>query len=189
MRSRTQRGPRRSTREAILDTAALVLTESPSASMAALAQAAGVGRATLYRHFPSREELVKELSLEAIRLTDEATAPVFERYQNAATALREMIEALVPFGDRYHFLANETQAGADPQVASETNRQLSELAAFVDQAKTEGFFADDLPTEWIVAVIDSSIWAAWHSIHRGVMAPGDAARLVYRTLVDGLRQR
>ncbi len=189
MKIRTPRGPRRSTREAILDTATVVLTGSPNASMATLAQASGVSRATLYRHFPSREELVKEISLEAIRLTDNATAPVFEHYQDAEQALREMIEALIPFGDRYHFLANENQAGADPKVADESRRQLSELAEFVDQAKQEGFFAEDLPTRWIVVTIDSAIWTAWHSIHRGILAPSDAAQLVYRTLVDGLRRR
>ncbi|MEM7588506.1 MAG: TetR family transcriptional regulator, partial [Acidobacteriota bacterium] len=47
--------PRRSAREAVLDAAALLFTENPGASMAALAEAAGVGRATLYRYFPTRE--------------------------------------------------------------------------------------------------------------------------------------
>ena len=157
--------------------------------MSAVAEAAGVGRATLYRHFPSREDLVKELSLEAIRVTDQAVAPVFARQQPADEALLGMIEALVPFGDRYHFLANELQVTADREVAAATKRQLDELAAFVEQAKHEQLFAADLPTTWIVAAIDSLLWAAWNSMGRGELASRDAARLVVRSLVDGMRPR
>ena len=181
------KGPRRSARQAILDTAAGLLAEAPGASMSALAEASGVSRATLYRHFPSREHLIQQLSLEAIRVTDQASAAVFERYENAERALLEMLEALLPFGDRFHFLAHETAAAQDPEVAAETRRQLDELAEFVELAKTEGLFAAELPTAWIVTVIDSLIWTAWTSIHRGDLAPREAPRLVYRTLVEGLR--
>ena len=52
--------------EAILDVAANLLAgggEPPS--MAEIAAAAGVGRATLYRHFPTREQLLQALSTTA----------------------------------------------------------------------------------------------------------------------------
>jgi AcrR family transcriptional regulator len=48
-------------REQILIAARSLLTESPRATMAQVAQAAGVGRSTLYRHFADREELVSAL--------------------------------------------------------------------------------------------------------------------------------
>ncbi len=45
--------------EAILDAAAAVFAErGEAASMADVAEAAGVGRATLYRYFPSRDVLL-----------------------------------------------------------------------------------------------------------------------------------
>ena len=84
MKKRTNpKGPRRTAREAILDAAVVALAESPDVPMAVIAESAGVGRATLYRHFPSRDDLIKELSLQAIRLTDEAVAPVFQNYTDA----------------------------------------------------------------------------------------------------------
>src|SRR5260370_33718955 len=47
----------------ILDTAAAVLAErGESASMAEIADAAGVSRATLYRYFPSRDALLRGLA-------------------------------------------------------------------------------------------------------------------------------
>jgi TetR/AcrR family transcriptional repressor of mexCD-oprJ operon len=47
------------TRRAILDAAARVLGQRSEAGMADIAAEAGVGRATLYRHFPTRESLIQ----------------------------------------------------------------------------------------------------------------------------------
>ncbi|HEX4245606.1 MAG TPA: TetR family transcriptional regulator, partial [Acidimicrobiales bacterium] len=52
---------------AILDAAALVLSDKgDTASMEDVAAAAGVGRATIYRYFPSRDDLLSALTELAI---------------------------------------------------------------------------------------------------------------------------
>ena len=59
-------------RQSILDAAAsLLISRGDSTIMAELADAAGVGRATLYRYFSSREELMSALASAAI---DDASA-------------------------------------------------------------------------------------------------------------------
>ena len=176
--------PRRSAREAVLDAAAWVLAENPGASMSAVAEAAGVGRATLYRYFPSREALVRELALEAIERTDAAVAPVFEQGLNSEDSLLGMLEAIVPLGDRYHFLA--TERIEDQEFAEQIRRQARETAELVEQAKKDGLFASGLPTAWIVAAIDALIWAAWDTVREGTVAPRDAASLAFKTLTRGL---
>lgn len=176
--------PRRSALEAVLDAAAAVLAANPGASMSAVAEAAGVGRATLYRHFPTREALMRELALEAIERTDAAVAPVLAEGLSSEDALLGMLEAIVPLGDRYHFLANERIE--DPEVAEETRRQTRETEEFVEQAKRDGLFDAGLPTAWIVAAIDALVWAAWDSVREGTVAPRDAASLAFKTLTRGL---
>src|SRR3954471_11600722 len=47
--------------DAILDAAARCFSAGSDVSMTEIAQAAGVGRVTLYAHFPSREALLGEL--------------------------------------------------------------------------------------------------------------------------------
>ena len=56
--SELKRSDARRNRDAILAAALAALTESPDASLNAIAKRAGVANATLYRHFPTRAELV-----------------------------------------------------------------------------------------------------------------------------------
>jgi AcrR family transcriptional regulator len=53
-----RRSDARRNREAILAAALEALSESPDASLNAIAKRAGVANATLYRHFPTREALI-----------------------------------------------------------------------------------------------------------------------------------
>ncbi len=180
----TRHRPRRSAREAVLDAAAGVLAENSGAPMSAVAEAAGVGRATLYRHFPTREALVRELALEAIERTDAVVAPLLAEDLSSEDLLLGMLEAIVPLGDRYHFLANERIE--DRKVARETERQTRDMEDFVEQAKKDGLFAAGMPTPWIVASIDALVWVAWATVREGTVAPRDAASLAFKTLTRGL---
>ena len=170
-----------------MDAAASVLASNPGAPMSAVAEAAGVGRATLYRHFPTREALVKELALEAIERTDEAVAPAFAPGLTSEESLRAMLEAIVPLGDRFHFLAREWVE--DDDVAAGERRQRRGLEEFVEHARRDGFFAAEVPTAWIVAAIDALVWAAWAAVEEGAIAPRDAATLAFDTLTRGLAPR
>ena len=98
---------------AILEAAARLLAEDGDASMADLAGAAGVGRATLYRYYPSREALLGALTAEALdelagRLADAGleTAGVEE-------AIGRIVRAVLTVGDRYAVLVRE-RVKADP---------------------------------------------------------------------------
>ncbi len=173
-------------RDAILEAAAALLSRNPGASLTEVAEAAGVGRATLHRHFPSRDALVRELALDAIRLTDEATANIEREATSAVDAMRRTLEAVIPLGDRFHFLATEPTALRDPDVDAAYRRQLAELTELVDAMRREGAIGSDLPAAWVATTIDSLIYAAWTAVHEGAIARNDAATLVFRTLLHGI---
>ena len=58
--------------ERVLEAARAVLTASPSAPMAEIAQRAGVGIGTLYRRYPSKEALVQHLCLDGMQRLEAA---------------------------------------------------------------------------------------------------------------------
>ena len=67
--SEPKRSDARRNRDAVLAAALEALTESPDASLNAIAKRAGVANATLYRHFPTRERLLQDLTATAISAT------------------------------------------------------------------------------------------------------------------------
>lgn len=177
---------KKSSKQEILDTAIAVFVNNPSASLSEVVKKAGVGRATLYRYFPTREALIKEIALLAIQQTNEAVAPVFAKQLTSQENLREMLEVIIPLGDRFHFLMSES-FNQDSELTQAYNQQLVALESLVQGLKKEGVVGLDISNAWAVATIDSLIWTAWYSVETGYVAPKEAASLVYRTLTQGLQ--
>lgn len=85
-RSGTLRADARRNRERIIATAAEAFATDGPTSLEVIARRAGVGSATLYRHFPAREELVEEVYRDQVRpLRDEA-----ERLRGATDPARAL---------------------------------------------------------------------------------------------------
>ena len=170
---------------ALIESTIRALNADPGASLAEIAKRAGVGRATLHRHFGSRDGLIRALTLSSIRETDAAVAHI-SLEQSAGDYLKAMLEALIPLGDRFHFLSQEWSAMKEPDIAVELKRQMDELGQLVVALKAEGLIAPDVPDAWGVAVLDSMIYTAWASVHEGWIARREAPALVLRTILSGL---
>ena len=175
-------------RQSLVRAATAVLALNPGASFKEIAALAGVGRATLYRYFPSRDALIRELALAAIAEIDLVVETVSRQNLSSPEALRVFLEEVVPKGDRFHFLVSESSTYNDPEVSAAYSRQMQELDAFVSRLKQDGAIALDVPNAWVAAAIDALIWAAWSSVQTGTLADRDAATWVYRTLMQGLNQ-
>ena len=175
---------RPSTRQAILDSAMDTFARNPGASLSEVATRAGVGRASLHRHFSSRADLIAAASKQCMDEIDAATAEALKDAHTARERLSRMLEAIVPLGDRYHFLVSETVD--DESVRKRYEDELDWLAHLVDDLKAEGVIAADAPRSWAVANIDAQVWLAWSEVAAGNLAPAHAADLALRTLLEGL---
>ena len=176
---------RKSVRDAIVQAAVETLGASPDASISQVADAAGVGRATLHRYFSNRDALINAIALESVRETNEAVASVDTENLDGAEALLRILEAVVPLGDRFHLLSKVAPTCGDPEVEEAYRRQLEDVEAFVGRMKEEGVFSHDVPTVWIVHIIDSLTYAAWTVVADGRVAPREVAALAHRTLLSG----
>ncbi|MHB8695710.1 MAG: TetR/AcrR family transcriptional regulator, partial [Solirubrobacteraceae bacterium] len=89
--------------ERVLEAACSVLAKNPAASMEQVAAASGVHRSTVYRRFPTRDELVEAILERAL---NEVSAMVTAAADGEPDEhkLRRMCEQVMDIGERYGFL-------------------------------------------------------------------------------------
>ena len=152
--------------------------------MSEIAIKAGVGRATLHRHFPTREHLINALSHRCIEETNAAVAAVVDAEMSGLERLERTLAAIIPLGDRYSFLS---QGPSDDETLVAAYRaQLQWVKALIADLKREGHIDASVPDSWALAQIDQLVWTAWDQVSRGHIKAADAPSLALRTLVHGL---
>ncbi len=175
---------RLSSEEAIMESAITLMSRNPGVTMSEIAINAGVGRATLHRHFSSRDALIHRIQLRSIEETNHAVAQAVDPHSTALERLLAMFTAVIPLGDRYHFLSREPSQ--DKSLRQQYKAQLAWLTALVDELRRDNVVSTAIPSSWIVAQIDQLIWTAWCEVSAGRLAAQEAPQLAMRTLVNGL---
>jgi len=174
---------------AILDTAAHLLAERRDASMNDIAAAAGVGRATLYRYFPTREALVQALADEALaevgsRLADAGldTAPFPE-------ALQRLCRAVLAVGDRYVVLLDENTALRGRDTTDEAHRNVvAPIETLFERGQDDGILRDDVEATVLVQLFGGMVVAAINASLLRTMGIEQAAALTGSLFLDGGRR-
>lgn len=176
---------RLSSRDAIIEAAFSVFSKNPSAALSDVAERAGVGRATLHRHFASRDDLMRALAIIASKEMEDAVETACADATSYSEVARLALQALIPLGDRHGFLALEGFTN-DPEMQAAFEKEQRETAEMVDAAKGEGLFDTAVPTTWIVQAFDHLMYAGWESVKAGETTQDQAAALAWRTLIHGL---
>lgn len=170
-------------RGAILDAAVDVLAADPSASLADVARRAGLGRATLYRHFPNREALRDAIRTEALARAEAALAGAGLDDLTPREGVRRAAEVLVPLGMRFRVLLAEG-ADVDPAFVAARDRVLAPLFTLVARVSAERGGA--VNPAWAGMVLANLLVTAARAADAGVIDPEDAPDVVEATLFDGL---
>ncbi len=176
---------RPSSREAVLEAAFQTFSKRPGASLADVAARAGVGRATLHRHFSSRDSLMVALAKTALEELNAAIEAAVKDTVSHTDGLKRTLGAVIPLADRQWFLSHEP-VEQDPGIKAAYERDIRELHAEIDAAKEEGTFAKDVPTRWIAETYENLIYGAWIMVRDGEATPAQSADLAWRTLTKGL---
>lgn len=172
---------------AIIDAAITLLAAEPDASMERVAAAAGVGRATVYRHFASREHLVRAIHDRALQDARDAVLSSRPDEGPALDALRRAVEAILRVADRYRLL-RQVQPG-DRELRARAEEVGVPLIALLERGQRDGDLRDDLAPRWAAGALGALIQGVTLAMVQGEVRERDAAELVVTTLVDGLRAR
>lgn len=170
---------------AIVDAAIRLFSQNTGTSMSEVAREAGVGRATLHRHFRTKSELVNAIGIQCIEEMNAAVLSADSPNVPAIERMRLMLEAVIPLGDRYGFL--RFVASSDKELEKGYLQQLDWVSTLVQDLKSDGTIATDVPTRWIVAQIDQLIWTAWTAVSLWRFSAEEATALTLRTFLQGLR--
>jgi len=174
-------------RALLLEAGIEVLTQNSSATLSEIAIAAGVGRATLYRHFETREQLIVELATESLAETDHACAHILDQKLKGRKAIEEIFNSVMPLADRFHFLLSLwSEIEGNRAIKKTYNRQLSQLESRIREAKREKSIDKTLPNEWLVSLIDNLLYTGWYCVGLGTLSIERASELAIRSFFDGV---
>lgn len=173
----------------MLEAASRALLESPGASLAEVAAAAGVSRTTLHSRYATRQELLVALAHDAIDLVEQAYVAARLDEGTVRDALRRVVEGTFPLAPRIAFLLRERSLDDDAELNARNEALDRPLHDLVERGQANGELRADLPAWWLVASILGTVYAAWEAIADGRLAPRDAPGLVLTSMLDGVAVR
>jgi TetR/AcrR family transcriptional repressor of mexCD-oprJ operon len=172
-------GMQEGTRREIISAAASVLAARQGASMADVAAAAGIARATLYRYFPSRETLLRELEAaaneQAGRRLGEASLDEVPVEEAVARATR----ALVAVGSDFIVLLRERRP-PEPSFSAP-------LTALIERGRKSGQLCNDVPVACLVESLLALIGACVRTGQAAGMGAEDISSTALRLFLNGAR--
>ncbi|GGP84021.1 TetR/AcrR family transcriptional regulator [Saccharothrix coeruleofusca] len=146
--ARPKRADARRNQEALLDAAASVfVTSGVEAPIRDIAAAAGVGTATIYRHFPTRADLIVAVYRHQVESLAQAGPVLLATSPTPYAALRRWMDAFVDFVITKQGLAAVLQSDDpcfDPLHTYFLDHLVPVCARLLDAAAASGEIRDDL---------------------------------------------
>ncbi len=184
---RPLRADARRNAERILDATTELIAADPAVGLERVAARAGVSRATLYHHFPSRDALMDALterSVADVRAALEAARP---EEGPATEALARVLRAAWRVMGRYRGLVIVNQRLEPGELGARLEPVLALVRALIARGQRSGEFDSELPEEWLISVLTDMIHAASRYATAGAMAPERAERALLRSATAVLR--
>jgi len=173
------------THEKIIQGALTALATNPLSSLDEIADAVGVGRATLYRYFESRPVLMRALVIYSSEKMDAVTEPIFQSDRPAGEKLEQLVRAIIPLGASLKIAVFDPFCKFLPEYGAKVAEINEEMRQFAHEMKSEGVVAPEIPDAWVAASLEKLLFTAWEKIQSGDIATNDAPDLVLRTFLAG----
>ncbi|MFI5546454.1 TetR/AcrR family transcriptional regulator [Streptomyces sp. NPDC051815] len=175
-------------RDQVLRDAAALLSRKSTATMDEVARAAGIGRATLHRHFAGRDALVRALEELGIREFESA----FDRARldagTATEALRRLVAETEPNAQLLAFLVTENQLFEGDEVNEGWARLDARVTALFRRGQEEGDIRIDLSPAWLTEALYGLVGSCAWAVMDGRVAAKDFQYMITELLLGGARR-
>ncbi|MEU8703108.1 TetR/AcrR family transcriptional regulator [Streptomyces sp. NPDC091387] len=175
-------------REQVLRSAAALLTRKSTATMDEVAKAAGIGRATLHRHFAGRDALVRALENLGIQEFEAALDAAELDRGTSQEALRRFVAALEPSAGLLSFLVSENQLFEGDELNEGWDRLDARVSAFFRRGQERGEFRIDLTPAWLTEALYGLIGTCAWAVQAGRVAAQDFQYMIVELLLGGARR-
>ena len=183
-------------RDAILAAAVRRLNTDPRASMADLAAAASVGRATLHRYFSTRDELLHELGTRSMdrweQSMDEAGVDQASGSGEAArieACIRDVLSRYLADYDEFGFALTDPYLRAAPDLVARTEALADRETMLLAAGQKAGLLRSDVPAPWLSSAVYGLLVGARDAITGGRVPRRDLDLYVITTFLEGARAR
>jgi AcrR family transcriptional regulator len=170
----------------IQDAAIEALASDPEVSMAEIARRAGVVRATIYVHFPTREALIEAVTERAISEAVGVIEAVEPDRGAPADALRRVVTAAWRALGRFHALVALNVQLPPEELRRRHQAILAMLEPLIERGQRDGTFRSDVPTGWHLSMILALVHAASAELQAGRMRADDAEAAVVATVLGAV---
>lgn len=152
--------------------------------MSSIADAAGLSRATVYRHFPSRESLEEAIRAEALTAA-RAVLSQLDTERPATAAIEQAVGGLVRLGPRFGVLLRDGSSPGE-DFLRQRDEVLRPLQQIVRRAREDGELDPDVNEMWAFQALTALLMAAARASATAGGSPDAAADAVCRTYFRGL---
>jgi TetR/AcrR family transcriptional regulator, mexCD-oprJ operon repressor len=171
---------------AILDAAIDALADDLEASMAEIARRAGVVRATVYVHFPTREALIDAVTAKGVSEAAAVIAEAEPERGDALEALTRVVGAAWQALGRFHALVAINTRRPDAELHQLHAPVLALLQPLIERGQADGSFRADVPARWHLTMILALIHSASGELRAGRMAEEEIESALIRTITGAV---
>jgi AcrR family transcriptional regulator len=171
---------------AILDAGLTCFSHNPEASVAEIARTAGLGRVTVYSHFPSRRELVdavlahalaKANALDTVAIDDGPTSDALARLIRSSWRILDQHRGALAAAQRHLDAA---------RIRQHHDQSMARVERLIARGQEEGTFRTDLPRSWLVSTFYRLMHGAAEEVDAGRLDPDQAADVLAASILGVL---
>ncbi|MFG2118831.1 TetR/AcrR family transcriptional regulator [Streptomyces sp. NPDC048710] len=169
----------------VLDSAIPVLAKDRAASMQVIAARAGISRATLVRHFPTRKLLVQAMAEKILDDCDRALAQAEADAGPMEQVLGALVAEYTPFAQLWNLVYVDPDVSGLPEASTRAKAIFVRTVKLVERGQKSGLLRGDMPATWLASTFCGLAETAWELTLEGHMGARQAPDFINAILLHG----